>query len=355
MKKLLYITSITSPYKVKFFNELQEKCELTVIYEVSTTKNRDKKWLISTEKKHREIIMAENDNESPVKIGYKILKYVLKNYGNFDEIILGCCNSRAEMMVYIAMMFKGIKFSMNIEGETFFNDHGIKLILKKLFIKGASKFYVAGEKALESTKKMIGKANAPYIPYYFSSLTDKEIKENTKKSRVRKEFILVVAQYEYCKGLDIVLDIAKSMPERRFKFVGMNAKTEQFKKLVDEKQVDNVEIISFMTSKELENQYLSCKCLVLPSRRECWGLVINEAASYGTPIISTYGSGAAVEFLENEYSELLAEPDNVSSLKNILKCFLDKDDLYIKKYSEYLINKNFNYSIEKMVLTHAKD
>lgn len=31
--KILWLTNIPSPYRVKFFNELGKKCELTVLFE----------------------------------------------------------------------------------------------------------------------------------------------------------------------------------------------------------------------------------------------------------------------------------------------------------------------------------
>lgn len=54
--------------------------------------------------------------------------------------------------------------------------------------------------------------------------------------------------------------------------------------------------------------------MVLHSRQECWGLVINEAASFGTPIVSTYSCGAIVEFLNDKYSEFMAKPNNPEDL-----------------------------------------
>ena len=44
MKKILYITNIEVPYRVKFFNELAKYCDLTVLYERSKSSNRDGSW-----------------------------------------------------------------------------------------------------------------------------------------------------------------------------------------------------------------------------------------------------------------------------------------------------------------------
>jgi len=63
-------------------------------------------------------------------------------------------------------------------------------------------------------------------------------------------------------------------------------------------------LMSLPEDKELEEEYKTCAMLVLPTRQECWGLVINEAASFGMPIVSTWGSGAAVEFLSKDKKNL---------------------------------------------------
>ena len=41
MKRILYLTNIQVPYRVRFFNELSKKCDLTVLYERSQSGNRN--------------------------------------------------------------------------------------------------------------------------------------------------------------------------------------------------------------------------------------------------------------------------------------------------------------------------
>lgn len=64
------------------------------------------------------------------------------------------------------------------------------------------------------------------------------------------------------------------------------------------------------------------------------------------PIVSTWGSGAAVEFLEDKYFMYLAEPSNSKSLYESLQlCLTNNND----DYSQYLKDKSRSYSIEKNV------
>lgn len=356
LKSILYVTNIPAPYRIEFFNRLAEKSDVTVLYERLSIGDRDGDWLNSVERKHKQVVMSSNEGFSYLKTGIKMAKYVIKNYNKFDEIILGCCNSKAQMITYLILCLLRKDFAVNLDGETFFDDKGLKLFAKKFFVKGAKRFYIAGVQSTKNAKRVLRKSNAKYIPYYFSSLTEREIAENAEKSidAKREDYILVVGRYFDYKGLDIALKVAKKTPDKAFKFIGMAERAEQFEQLVAMEKVSNVEVIPFMKKEELEQEYLKCRVLLLPSRKECWGLVVNEAASYGTPIVSTFGSGAAVEFLAEKYPELLAEPENVLSLKKVLDCFLEKDEEYISKYREHILNISKRYTIEKNVEMHLK-
>ena len=223
----------------------------------------------------------------------------------------------------------------------------MKSKLKRFFMRGAEKYLVAGENASESVKKIVG--DKEVIPYYFSSLTEEEVRGHAAARGCRSEgATLVIGQYFDYKGMDIALETAKMDPANCYKFVGMGVRTELFEK--DFQIPDNVQIIPFLHKEELEEEYKSCSMLVLPSRRECWGLVINEAASFGMPIVSTWGSGAAVEFLAEDYPQFLAKP---ADPEDLLRCInlcrhWDKPE----QYSQFLLNKSQKYHIEKNVQAH---
>lgn len=78
--------------------------------------------------------------------------------------------------------------------------------------------------------------------------------------------------------------------------------------------------------------------LLLPSSQECCGLIINEVASFGTPIVSTVVSGATVEFLSDNYSNLLAIPGKADDM-------VDRIDIYgeLTEVPQKIIN-SFIYS-----------
>lgn len=345
MKKILYISNIEVPYRVRFFNELSKSCDLTVLYERRKSSNRDDKWAFSENSTYKVEYLDGIKIGNELSFSFKIFNIIKKKW---DLVIIGCYNSKIQMIAIIAMRLMNIPYSINLDGEPFI-DKSFKGYIKKFFLTGAKGYLVAGEKSSKSLRTALGINN--YIePYYFSSLNKEEILNNGSTEYCRDKTVLVIGQYFEYKGMDIALEVARRDLSIKYKFVGMGKRTQLF--CADMKTIpENVEIIPFLQKEELEDQYKKCGLLLLPTRQECWGLVINEAASFGMPIVSTWGSGAAVEFLDDNYPQYLAKSGDVDELYHCIKNILNNDN---KEYSHYLKQKSICYNIERNVSVHQK-
>lgn len=347
MKKVLYLTNIEVPYRVAQFNELAKHCELTVLYERERSSNRDDKWAKSEKGNYKKLYLGgiKVGNESAFSL--RILKHL---FGKYDSIIVGCYNSPVQMFAILIMRIFRIPYIFNTDGEVFVRDKSFKSMMKKFFMRGAKKYLIAGETAAESVRKIIKKREV--IAYPFTTLTEKELSENAKYVNAeRNDTVLVLGQYFDYKGMDVALKTAKLDPNRKYKFVGMGKRSDLFVEEQMPEPIANVEIIPFLQKEELSLEYQSCAMLLLPTRQECWGLVVNEAASYGMPIVSTWGSGAAVEFLSESYPQYLAQPNNPESLLNAINQLASSDT---SEYRAYLVEKSKGYSIEKCIPPHLR-
>ena len=343
MKKILYLTNIEVPYRVRFFNELAKHCDLTVLYERDRSANRNDEWARSEKRNHRVRFLRgiRVGGENAFSLG--ILKEIFSGY---DSVIVGCYNSPVQMLAILAMRLLRIPYLVNLDGETFLEGKGPKAVLKRFFLSGAEKYLVAGQRAAQSLRSVF--PGRQVIPYYFSSLSGQEVADHRIAPKDRRDgAILVVGQYFDYKGMDIALDAARRDDSLHYKFVGMGSRTALFE--AEHPVPANVELIPFLQKPELEREYRACSMLVLPSRQECWGLVINEAASFGTPIVSTWGSGAAVEFLAERYPEYLANPGDGEDLYRCIRRLAGDDR---RAYSDYLAEKSGCYTIEKCVQAH---
>ena len=345
-KKVLYISNIEVPYRTLFFNELAKHCDLTVLYERRKSSNRNSQWTSSQKSKYRIEYLDGINIKNEYSFSFKINRYI---NSDFDVIIFGCYNSPAQMYAKTLMQLKKRKFYINMDGEYFLEGSSIKCKIKRFFIQGAEGYLIAGEQCGNKLKNILNNENV--YPYYFSSLTNKEIELNSRNYQQNNQgdYILVIGQYFDYKGLDIALDVAEKLPEMKFKFIGMSKRADKFKELVKLKKLTNVEVIPFLTKESLNEEYKNCKLLLLTSRRECWGLVINEAASFGCPIIASKYAGAAIEFISEKYKNYLIDPYNIEEIVKKIKKF-DKNDT--TNYKKHLINTSKLYSIENNVLKY---
>lgn len=319
---------------------------MTVLYERSQAGSRDMTWAQSVTGKYKKEFLdgIKIGNESSFSL--RIIKYLTKDY---DTIILGCYSTPAQIFANLFLRLIKKTFIMNFDGEIFADDGSLKSHLKRFFIDGASKYLIAGEYAKKSLEKIV--KTKPIFPYYFSSLTKQELEEHKTLGGDREEFALVVGQYYQYKGMDVAVEAARLLPGLKFKFVGMGMRTKEFISETCADKLENVEIVPFLQKVDLEKEYRKCKMLILPTRQECWGLVVNEAASFGTPIISTNGSGAAIEFLFEKYPFLLAEPGNAENLAEVIESAWTMET---KELTDYLIRKSEKYNLEFNVECHVK-
>ena len=333
---------------MQFFNELARHCELTVLYERRKSDNRDKKWTASVHGNYRTEYLDGIRFSKENALSLRIFKYIT---GGYDAIVVGCVNSPIQILAMMWMKLMRIPYCLNLDGEIYLEGSSLKTRLKKMILKGASKYLVAGENAAKSLRNVA--SDSDIVPYYFSSLTEKELE--TRRAAVgstdRNDTILVIGQYFDYKGMDVALEAARMDPSISYKFVGMGVRTELFRQECRTDEVPNVELIPFLQKEDLSREYQQCGMLLLPSRKECWGLVVNEAASFGTPIAATWGSGAAVEFFADEYPHFLAVPGSAESLLEAVRAVRSMENA--DAYGAYLADKGRGYSIERSVQMHV--
>jgi glycosyltransferase involved in cell wall biosynthesis len=112
--------------------------------------------------------------------------------------------------------------------------------------------------------------------------------------------------------LDIPPAIAaarRERPELRATIVGDGPQRAALEELLSEPPLgEGVDFKGFVSAQELEGEMERVLCLLLPSRREGFGLVLVEAASFGTPsIVLAHPDNAAVELIEPGENGILVE------------------------------------------------
>ena len=116
MKRVLYLTNIEVPYRVLFFNGLAKQCDLTVVYERRRSANRDSKWAGSKTKNYRVEYLDGKNIGDEYGFSWRILNLVKRPW---DEIVVGCYNSKVQILAMAYMRMRQIPFTINLDGEPF--------------------------------------------------------------------------------------------------------------------------------------------------------------------------------------------------------------------------------------------
>lgn len=343
--RVLYLTNYHNPYRDVFFEQLGKQCNLTVLFERRCDIARDASWFESAKAISYEEVYLPEDDES---IASRTMKELIDR--GWDQIIVGCYNELREIVAIEYMRNRNIPYVVNSDGLVFDTGNVVKRVVKRHVLRGATAYLIAGETCIDSLRHEVG-IDARISSYPFSSLTAAQITKLAERHEERDvDLVLIVGQFEDYKGLDIMLDAIPELPNNlRYRFVGSGKKASELEMAVSKRGLAGIEVIPFLKPGVLVEEYLRAGVLVLPSRQECWGLVINEAAACGCPIVSTWGSGAAVEFLSRDYPQYLAKPRDAASLAHAISEYLEVQEVETASYERYLRSKAANYTIENMV------
>jgi glycosyltransferase involved in cell wall biosynthesis len=123
----------------------------------------------------------------------------------------------------------------------------------------------------------------------------------TKKRRGhdRRKFLLFVGRAEESKNPMFFIRLAEIMKNEKFVLIGKGRLEESIKQKCN--GIDNIEYIPFLDDKEkLFDYFGKAKIVIHPAKTDPIGLVVIEALSTSTPVLSSFGTGAS-DYLPDEW------------------------------------------------------
>jgi glycosyltransferase involved in cell wall biosynthesis len=108
--------------------------------------------------------------------------------------------------------------------------------------------------------------------------------------------------------LPAIAEARRRAPELRYLILGDGPERERVLELIDELALaEVVEAPGFVPAERVQHALQHAACLALPSKREGYGLVVVEAAAYGTPsVVVEEPDNAAVELIEEGVNGFVA-------------------------------------------------
>lgn len=252
------------------------------------------------------------------------------------------------------MVYQAFKMSLNFNVHRILltesvNFYGLRSITRRIASFWIERKYlkhydlVLGSGA--TTKKWYLECGLPkplFYPFMYAveSLPNNKIKVKTSAFK-----LLFIGQLIKRKGLDILIKVLSNLKQYQWSLdvYGTGEEEASLKNMV--KSLALEERITFkgvVNNTELKGSLSGFNCLVLPSRFDGWGAVVNEAIASGIKVVCSNRCGASILIVNSKIGHVY----NMSrpyELQQILDSLINKtsgiDKDYILKYHTYLNGK----------------
>lgn len=357
--KVLFLTNIPSPYMVDFLNELGKLCELTVIFEREKSGARDKSWNTWNFKNFHGVILKG----IPVKVNVdlddqaicpQIVKYINRKY---DRIIVANPCTPTGIIAILYMKLRRIQYGIQSEGGFPKDGKGIKEALKRA-VMGNAHFYLSTADIGDQYFITYGADAVKIYRYPFTSLYEKEILKEPvtleEKKAIRAELdipyeqvLLSVGRYIPVKGFDILMKAFQGMGDTVGMYIIGGKPTDEYLTLKEKYGLQNLHFIDFLDKTTIGKYYKASDIYLFNSRGDTWGLVINEALSFGLPVISSNQCYAALALIENDINGYIVQVDDAEAFREKIMYLLGNASLRLQMQKNN-VKKSAEYSFENM-------
>ena len=361
MKKLLFVTSYASPYRVHFFDELGKYAEVTVLFadrkEDQTHRSGD--WFVEGDGGFNGVQLLKRV-ASPQRrdLCVDVIDWLKKPW---DHIVLCGYSSPTVMLAMLYLRLHRIPFYMEVDGGLIREDSGPKLWFKRLLVGSASAWISSGSYTTDYLVHY-GAKREKVSTYPFTSLWQREIPETvptgSEKQQLREKLdmqeekiALYVGRYDPKKGMDDLLNICPELDaDTGVYFVG-GEPSEEHLAFCEEKGLKNVHFVGFQKKEALEDYYKAADLLVLPTWSDVWGLVINEAMALGLPVVTTDRCVAGMELIRDGVNGYIVPARDREALRDAICRTLRED---YRKMGAAALETIRPYTIENMAKAHVE-
>jgi glycosyltransferase involved in cell wall biosynthesis len=353
--KVLFLTNIPSPYRINFFNELGKLCDLTVWFEAKKESNRE--WEIGGLGRH---------------FRYQFLKgrtFGLDKHLNWS--VIRELNAQPFDIYILAIHWLKLRrkpFILNSDGGFPGQERLLQRKLKTYLISSAALWLSSGSNCSRYLMHYGASQNRireyPLSSVVLSEEERKPLSEAEKLGLRRQEnlkgvVLLAVGQFIPRKGFDVLLrafgQLQRSHPEAGVSLlmIGGGPEKSLYEEIIRREGIHDVTIKDFMQKDELIRYWKMADLFVLPTRYDVWGLVFNEAAAFGLPIITTSMAGAAHDLVRDGENGFVTASEDVGGLaRRCAELVLDRErrERFARRSREIADR----YSMERMVSRHMR-
>lgn len=361
MKRVLFITNYASPYRVCFYDELAKYMDVTVLFSdrIEDKKHRSADWFISGEGRFKAIQL---EKRVASMVGRDLCTDVTAWLKKDWDAIVVCGYAYPTVVLAMAYMrLHRIPFYMEVDGGLIREASGPKLWFKRFLVSQATAWISSGNYTTKYLVHYGAKKDAVHL-YPFTSLWEREIPTEVSSASVKQtlreklgmtepKIVLYVGRFDPKKGMDDLLQVTPELDKTAgIYFIG-GEPTAEHQAFCEAQGLNNVHFVGFKKKEALEEYYQAADLLVLPTKSDVWGLVINEAMAQGLPVVTTDRCVAGMELIENGKNGYIVPVDDQQALTAAIRDVLDGD---YRKMGAAALETIRPYTIENMAKAHVE-
>jgi glycosyltransferase involved in cell wall biosynthesis len=322
--RLALLTEIPAPYRIPLFNALAERVDLRVLFLARADPRR------SFYEQHAEEWRFEHEFLSGVELR-RGGRWLVLNRGALralrrfrpDAVGVGGWNQPAFWLARAYTRARRIPLLVWVESTTHDSRSESRVLesAKRAMIRRAAGFFVPGS-AAQAYVSRFG------VPDELIAVAPNAVDERVfapaavaRRGRDTCTF-LYVGRLDGDKGVDVLLRAFASVPGELV-LVGSGDEEARLRSQADER----VAFRGALGRDALPAEYAAADVFVLPSRSEPWGMVLNEAAAAGLPLVASDGVGAAHDLIEEGVNGFRVPVGDADALARVMQRLADDEGL----------------------------
>lgn len=171
-----------------------------------------------------------------------------------------------------------------------------------------------------------------HLPYSISGVEWRAPDQGIADFSAGRRVFLYVGSLYRGKGVDLLIDafaqIASMSPEWCLVLVGNDRTNGQYARQANRLGIaERVLFRGVIPSTNIGSAFSAADVLVLPSRYDGWGMVVNEAAAMGLPLVVSDAAGAAWHVVDHAVNGFRFTSGSVRALHQAMSAYVDAPEL----------------------------
>lgn len=376
--KVAVISNVPTPYRLPIFERLGKHPSLDLKVYFCSKRSAERDWELTLGNNFRYKILADAPRShhhalSSYQVNFRIVRELSRE--KFDIIIIAGYNNFPHQVAISWCLLTNTPYLIHSESHHLDERKRWMKFLKRIFLT----FIISRTAACFATgtysrnylisygahpERVFILPNTPDIVYFRkqSALYRSEREELKKQLGISDKIVIIyVGRLVTIKGVEYLLKAYNRLRLKRnnlcLLLVGDGVLMGSLQKTCQIEKIDDVHFIGFKQIDELPLYYGIADIFVLPSIKEPWGVVVNEAMACGLPVIVTRKVGASADLVRPGKNGFIIRERNVDDLCEALEQLIINPTLRdeMGKMSQKIIaNWDYNFSVEQFLLAIEK-